>query len=339
MKNNESLKNIKLRCLPDITKDSYTLFGLDNSFCTFKSINNILILIYSNIDYSLIFCDLLNNKKVSEIKHAHNSDIGNIRNYLDTDNKRDLILSISIVDNNIKIWNLYNLECIINIENINNKGILKSSCFLYDNKNHQIFIASSNFNSGNYQDLEPIKIFDLKGKKAGEIKNSNDVTIYIESFYDSNLSLTFIITGNNGCIKSYNMNTYDICKKYKDEKDYFDHTSIIIFFDESIKMIESCGDGNIRIWNFHLGDLLEKIKISDSYLYGICFLDKDNIIVGCRDKKMKQVDIKNKILKNEFQGYNKDVITIKKINHPKYGNCLISQGKYNEQIKLWIIEN
>ena len=104
-------------------------------------------------------------------------------------------------------------------------------------------------------------------------------------------------------------------------------------------MIESCGDGNIRIWNFHSGDLLEKIKISDSYLYGICFLDKDNIIVGCRDKKMKQVDIKNKILKNEFQGYNKDVITIKKINHPKYGNCLISQGKYNEQIKLWIIEN
>ena len=234
MTNNESLKNINLRCLTDITKDSYTLFGLDNSFCTFKSINNILILIYSNIEYSLIFCDLLSNKKVSEIKNAHDSDITNIRNYLDTDNKRDLILSISIVDNNIKIWNLYNLECIINIENINNKGILKSSCFLYDNKNHQIFIASSNFNSGNYQDLEPIKIFDLNGKKAGEIKNSNDVTIYIESFYDNNLSSTFIITGNYGCIKSYDMNNYDIYKKYKDEKDYFDHSSLIIFFDESI---------------------------------------------------------------------------------------------------------
>ena len=32
------------------------------------------------------------------------------------------------------------------------------------------------------------------------------------------------------------------------------------------------------------------------------------------------------------------VICLKKINHPLYGECLITQGKYDDQIKLWEIK-
>ena len=43
-------------------------------------------------------------------------------------------MTISLEDNNIRIWNLINWECILNIKNINKTGYLYSACFLYNNK-------------------------------------------------------------------------------------------------------------------------------------------------------------------------------------------------------------
>ena len=41
------------------------------------------------------------------------------------------------------------------------------------------------------------------------------------------------------------------------------------------------------------------------------------------------------VVKN-LKGHNNDVVTVKKVKHPKYGECLISQGSSNDNIKLWI---
>ena len=51
---------------------------------------------------------------------------------------------------------------------------------------------------------------------------------------------------------------------------------------------------------------------------------------------IKLVDIKNGEVINNLVGNNNAVINIKKIRHPKYGDCLISQGIKDNQIKLWI---
>ena len=55
---------------------------------------------------SLISYDLIDNKKIIEIKNAHSKYITNLRHYLDKLNKRDLIMSISRDINDIKIWNI-----------------------------------------------------------------------------------------------------------------------------------------------------------------------------------------------------------------------------------------
>ena len=47
---------------------------------------------------------------VIELKNSHNQYITNFRHYLEEKNKRDLIMSISCQDNNIKIWNVNKLE-------------------------------------------------------------------------------------------------------------------------------------------------------------------------------------------------------------------------------------
>ena len=132
-------KNFKL--LSDIDKDSYACTNLDNIFTIFKSVNDVLMLVYSNKNKSLISYDLNNQKLITEIKNCHDKYISNLRHCLDKKNKRDLVMSISFKDNNIKLWDVYNWNCILNIPQVNNNGFLDSACFLEDN--NQYFIVTS----------------------------------------------------------------------------------------------------------------------------------------------------------------------------------------------------
>jgi len=60
--------------------------------------------------------------------------------------------------------------------------------------------------------------------------------------------------------------------------------------------------------------------------------------VGCDDKSIKLIDINNgKIFKNLIE-HEKEILCIKKIKHPKFGECLISQGYGEEKINLYITE-
>ena len=99
----------------DLTKDSFSEYDYDNTFTVFKSINNILYLIYTNKNKSILFHDIIDNRILKEIKNAHNKYITNFKYYLDKINERDLILSISADDNNLKLWNI-NYECLLNKE-------------------------------------------------------------------------------------------------------------------------------------------------------------------------------------------------------------------------------
>ena len=93
----------------------------------------IFYIIYTNENRSIISYDLINNKKINEIKNAHSELITNLRHYSDKINKRDLIISISSKNNNIKLWNINTFECLLNLENINNNGLLFSACFFNNN--------------------------------------------------------------------------------------------------------------------------------------------------------------------------------------------------------------
>ena len=108
--------------------------------------------------------------------------------------------------------------------------------------------------------------------------------------------------------------------------------------EKLINLIDSCDDGIIRIWDFHLGLLLNKIKVNEGNLYGICLWDERYLFVGCNHKIIKIIDLNEGIIKN-LEGHNNEVLTIKKIYHNKYGPCLISQGLGDDQIKIWINQN
>ena len=71
----------------------------------------------------------------------------------------------------------------------------------------------------------------------------------------------------------------------------------------------------------------------------MCLWNNDYLFFGCEEKLIKIIDLKKGIIIDNLKGHNNWVITMKKINHPEYGECLISQDLGKGQIKLWVIKN
>jgi len=333
--------NFNVEFIEEICKDVYALLDKDNLFCVFKSIQDIFCIVYPTIDYSLIFYDLINKIKIVEIKKAHNSYIIELRHYfdnIDKFNKRDLILSVSYYDRNVKIWNFNNVECIFNI-NTYNKGIINSACFLYDFNLNEIMIIISNNTDSNIK--ESIKIFNLSGNEIKQIEESDNEVIYINSFYDNKYNKNFIISANRESAISYD---YEENKKYKtyiESNSLFDCTSIIIINnqnDDIVKLIYSTGNGFIKIWDFHLGTLLEKIKINEGYIFSICLLE-EKYLFSCGKNYNKNIIKKDMDKSNIKIIHINNETTCKLINLENFGNYLITKNlSFDGPLKLWKIK-
>ena len=195
------------------------------------------------------------------------------------------------------------------------------ACFL--EKNKQIYIITSNYNkNGN---SEYIKVFDLGGDKIKEINDSNEDTYCINNYYDKKLSKNYIISGNYGYIKSFDYNNNKLYHKYNDKGRGSVHSIIIRNMKDILKIIESCYDGFIRIWNFHSGLLLTKIKCFIP-LFGITLWNDNYLFAGCSDNSIKLIDLEKKLIIKSLKSHSNKVLTVKKIIHPKYGECIISQN-------------
>ena len=340
--NNNIYVNIEL--LDNLIKDSYAHFdSYNNTFDIFKSKYGIFYIIYTNNIQSIISYNLIKKQKINEIKKAHNNEIINIKHYLDKVNSRDLIISISSDDTIIKIWNVYNNDCLLIIKNVDKKvnGNISSACLI--NYNNQNYILTCNYKF-NIDSFESIKVYDFKGKKIKELKQSKDNAFFIDSYYDNKLSTFFILTSNKGYCKSYDYNKNQIYHTYYDYYDNYNneyYNCIIINKNNKSKSIFLLGSNidEVSIWNFYSGELINKIKISedDDGLYGINLWKNNYLFVGCINGNIKLLDLEKRIIINNFIGHNSGTVTIKIIIHPIYGECLITQGDGLSTIKLWKI--
>ena len=144
---------------------------VDNAISVFKSVDDTLLLIYTNKNKSIISYNLNNNQFINEIKNAHDDMISSIGHFFDLINKRVLILTISCYDNNLKLWDI-TFNCLVNLKNVNKEGYLFSATVL--NNNNQNYIITSNCNYS--YNCDPIKIFDFNGNKINEI---NEIILII----------------------------------------------------------------------------------------------------------------------------------------------------------------
>jgi len=338
--NNYFLKNPeKLEYYKTIVNRAFNRFPIDNHICIFKSINDILTLVYSkhnseyDLDFSIIAFNVGTNQIMSEIKNLLGDYILNLRHFLDKINKRDLIISV-FEKNKIKIWNLKNCECIIELKEINKNGNIYSAYCLSNNNIN--YIITSNMDDP--KESEGLKIFDFKKKKIGEINDSKDTTILIETYYDNNFCKNYIITGNRRNVKSFDFEKKELYCKYVglNRKGY--HNSIVVRKNEyTTELIGSCNYGNIRIWEFHSGLIIKEIEVSESSTYGICLWDMNHLFVGSVDEEIKLVDLNTSKIIKIFKSKNPNTFAIKKVIHPKFGESLIS-FHHSGAVKLWTIK-
>ena len=183
----EKLK-FEIKLVSIITKNTFMPRDIDNSFIIFNSINNILHMIYSTRIKSIISYDLNKFQIITEIKNPHeNQYISNFRHFLDQKNLRDLILSISYKNCNIKIWNSENWSCILNLKNIYSYGIINSSCFISDINKILICVGNNYWNDPDY-----IKIFGIDGTFITNINNSKTNSYSLIAFMINKI-LIFIL--------------------------------------------------------------------------------------------------------------------------------------------------
>ena len=120
-------------------------------------------------------------------------------------------MSISSEDNNIKMWDKNKWKCILNFKVGISIGYLNSVCFLND-ENITYFIINGFKKNSN--DSGPMKIYNLNGQKIREIHNSNEITFFLDTYYDENYSKIYLVTGNRGFCQSYDYNKNKIYRKY-----------------------------------------------------------------------------------------------------------------------------
>ena len=332
---NNSPQNITF--IKDIALDAYGS-SYDNTFLIFKSSQNLYHLIYSTLKKSIISYNLTNPEKfqiISEIKNAHKDYIDNFRYSFDSKNKRDLVLSLSSGDNNIKIWNLKNWECIFDINDIYKFGSILSACFLLDANFDYNYIVASNFFMYN------INAVDIYGnnEKNKIIENNISTNLFIDIYYDIKKSKYYIITGNNWNVISYDFKEGSLYHTYESINST-NHKSVSIYPDNKnniVKIFFQSREGFILIFNFHSGELINKIICTNNNLIGICLWDENYIFTGGKNKILYLIDInKGKIMK-VYSGHKHWICSLKKIQLEKFGEVLITHGLDNK-IKLWGIK-
>ena len=333
----------------NLTYDAFTYYNYTNTFLIFNSINNNkLFLVFTTQEKNVKIYDIIDKKLVLEIRNSteDNKQITNFRHFYDEYNKRDLIMFIIDIKNCIKIWDAYNWECILELKNIYKEGNIYSSLILNDNIKNDLYIITSNCTL--FKDSQPLKIYDLKGNFIKDIPDSNSKTFFLDIFHDIRHSKKYIISVNKEFVKSFDYEKNCCYKKYSDKPegkkinfDGFFYSSVIKFFDDNdfIQLIVSGDDGFIRIWDFHEGNLIKKIETDKNCIYSLCLWNNDYLFGAGEDGRIKLIDLNAGVIINEIKGHNKMVCTIKKLIHPIYGECLVSQGFRKDQIILWRNKN
>lgn len=325
---NENKKNLKeIKFIKDLVEDSYSPRRVGNSFISFKLVTNNYCIVYTDENKSIICYDIVNNSKIIEIKNAHETNIIVFRHYYDPNNKRDLILSISSEDKNLKIWDInQGWKCILDLKKEGN-GKLISACLLFQNKQIYILIGMSIHDKQG----SPVEVYDINGKLIKKINDLLDNINYIDIYYDNAKKKNFIITAGFANIKIFDYKKNLIYNRISS----YAYNVIINNKNGELTIILCDSYGFVTIYDFHTGKMLNKIKVSKNGINSIFLWDEDNLVIGCEDKKIKILDLKTKKIIKTLIGHNNIVSSFQKITLPEYGECLISQAFEKDKIKLW----
>ena len=310
----------------DICDSAHKSNSIDNVFCAFKSLKGDFYVAWGTPTNNISVYDL-RLEQIIKTFPAHTSTIFSCRHYVDKKDKQDLLISSSY-DRSVKVWNVKDWSNLINIQTAHSGYYIYSVCILSDELEHKNYVITCAPN-------EVTKIWDFSGKYLRDFGVSTESTYFINTWLDSKNKKYYVINANSSDVKVYHFSTGLLYKSYKSSPFTWHMSAIINEVDNQVNLIESDGNGNVRIWDFYQGTLLKTIASSGINLRGICLWNDQFLFAAGSDYNVKLYDLKNGTYLKKYDGHTSTCCAVEKIVHPKYGECLISHA-LDGKLKLWI---
>ena len=310
----------------DICSNSHKTNSIDRVFCAFKSFNGEPLVVWGSTALNIEFYDCNKEKIVKTIYQAHKQTIFSCRHYADIRLRIDYIITSSN-DRSVKVWDATKDNYVLYIPNVHNGYYIYSVsllCHLHQEKNYVITSCPN----------EKMKVWSFTGMYMYNFGQSNESTYFIDVFYNKNQKKYFIINANSNDVKSYYFESGDLYHKYKGTPQTWHMSAVVNNINDIFALIESDGNGTIRIWNFDTAELLKSITAHSINLRGICLWNDKYLFAAGNDSQVKLFNLEEGKFVKSFKGHTSTVCTIEKIMHPKYGGCLISHA-LDGKLKIW----
>ena len=331
LSNNTSIKFTKdakeLVYKEDICSSAHKTNSIDKVFCAFKSFSGESLVVWGTPQYNIEFYDLGKGQIIKTIQRAHNQTIFSCRHYPHMKNRIDYLISSSY-DRTVKVWDIKTFSYIVNISNAHSGNYIYSVSVLCDEKDDTNYIITSAPN-------EYMKIWDFSGKYIRNMGQNDESTYFIDVYFDNKEKRNYILNANSVDVKSYSFKNGELYHKYKGTPQTWHMSAVVNETKNQHILIESDGNGYIRMWNFHTGILIKSITSSPTLnLRGICLWNDDYLFAAGNDYQVKLYDLTQGKFIKSLKGHTSTVCSIEKVVHPKYGECLISQG-LDGKLKMW----
>jgi len=312
----------------DICSSAHKTNSIDRVFCAFKSFSGQQLIVWGTPQHTIEFFDLGKNKITTTIAKAHNQTIFSCRHYADLKNRIDYVITSSY-DRTVKIWDLKTYSYLLNIQNAHSGYYIYSVSILCDEKNESNYIITSAPN-------DYMKVWDFTGNCLRTFGQNDESTYFIDSYYDTKGKEYYILNANSSDVKSYTFKDGKLYHKYKGIPQTWHMSAVVNETIEQHILIESDGNGYIRMWDFHSANLIKSIPSSPTLnLRGICLWNDEYLFAAGNDYQVKLFDLNNGKFIKSFNAHTSTVCSLEKIVHPKYGECLVSQG-LDGKLKLWV---
>ena len=292
----------------------------------------------NNVTFHLDLFSLYDNKKILSIQ-GHKNNIRTIRYFINMNNYNEYLISAD--DHKIVIvWDITNNYSIKNKIDTHYKYNIYSCLLAFPYNISENYIITSTTNISVEIDSSATKIYSMNdGKFVKYINRSNNYIIfYLLFWHNKKNNKYYIIQFANERLIINSLLTDELYSHLVNKPEGQHFCGFIYSKENKDYLCSSSNNGFIKIWDLYDKKIFKVFNTNDCLLmYIIQWNEKYIIVADKNNKSFKIIDIESNKIITEVKAFNMSYVkSVKKINHPIYGESLfVADGKGT--IKLWSI--
>jgi len=321
--NYEFKKNPNIKYISNLSnsKNGSLIFDV---FISFKDNNEYIVTKNKNeIDIYL----LLDYKKITSLK-GHNADIVIVKYYINNKDYKEYLISTDYMKIVI-VWDIKNNYNILQRIQTQYKELIYNCLLVFPHNKEDNYISlCANEMECDY--LSVLKIFSLsKNVIIKESKNPLMIKNFcILSWHNKNNDEYYIIKMDYGRVQITNLLENEIYSTFVTQNEGIHYDGLIYNKNDKDYLCVSSFNGYLDIWDLYDKILFKSIYIQNCKLNKIIkWNDKYIIITDYENNSFKIIDIENNKAISSINYLNtENILCIKKIYHPIFGESLVYSG-------------